>query len=118
MVRLDPDPNNGLDKPSAADAFPVRSVSQSRFVRRLGNGSVSNVEMMTPIALIYMDLADLYVLNTPYLYTDIGGGTPVGRGVPLDNIAAYGVKPSFLSRSVSCTRGLLRHSYAGRSRGV
>jgi mRNA interferase MazF len=37
MVRQDPDPEKGLDKPSAADAFQVRSVSQIRFVRRLGN---------------------------------------------------------------------------------
>ena len=36
MVRLEPEPENGLDKPSAADAFQVRSVAQERFVRRLG----------------------------------------------------------------------------------
>ncbi len=36
MVRLEPDVENGLDKPSAADAFQVRSVAQIRFVRRLG----------------------------------------------------------------------------------
>jgi len=36
MVRLQPDAENGLDKPSAADAFQVRSVSQERFVRRPG----------------------------------------------------------------------------------
>jgi len=36
MVRVEPTPENGLDKPSAADAFQVRSVSQERFVRRLG----------------------------------------------------------------------------------
>ena len=47
MVRLDPDPNNGLDKPSAADAFQVRSVSQSRFVRRLGNISAQALHDVT-----------------------------------------------------------------------
>ncbi len=36
MVRLEPDVENGLAKPSAADAFQVRSVAQERFVRRLG----------------------------------------------------------------------------------
>lgn len=36
MVRVDPTPENGLEKPSAADAFQVRCVSQVRFVRRLG----------------------------------------------------------------------------------
>lgn len=37
MVRVEPTPENGLDKPSAADAFQVRSVSQTRFGRRLGS---------------------------------------------------------------------------------
>jgi mRNA interferase MazF len=31
MVRLEPDRTNGLSKPSAADAFQVRSVAQQRF---------------------------------------------------------------------------------------
>ena len=36
MVKLEPSPSNGLSKLSAADAFQVRSLSQERFVRRLG----------------------------------------------------------------------------------
>ncbi|MGB9777303.1 MAG: type II toxin-antitoxin system PemK/MazF family toxin [Anaerolineae bacterium] len=36
MVRLDPDAENGLTKTSVADTFQVRSVSQERFVRRMG----------------------------------------------------------------------------------
>ena len=36
MVRVDPDDNNGLSKPSAADGLQVRSVSQQRLVKRLG----------------------------------------------------------------------------------
>ncbi|MCP4415009.1 MAG: type II toxin-antitoxin system PemK/MazF family toxin, partial [Chloroflexi bacterium] len=36
MVKLEPTPVNGLSKPSAADAFQVRSVSQQRFARCLG----------------------------------------------------------------------------------
>ena len=36
MVPLNPDDQNGLDKPSAADTFQVRSLSQSRFVQQLG----------------------------------------------------------------------------------
>jgi len=36
MVPLTIDAQNGLDKPSAADTFQVRSLSQSRFVRQLG----------------------------------------------------------------------------------
>jgi mRNA interferase MazF len=36
LVRVDTDPKNGLEKPSAADTFQVRSVAAQRFVRRLG----------------------------------------------------------------------------------
>ncbi|MCX5885577.1 MAG: type II toxin-antitoxin system PemK/MazF family toxin [Proteobacteria bacterium] len=36
MVRIDPDNENGLDKPSSADAFQVRSVAQERFIRQMG----------------------------------------------------------------------------------
>ncbi|MFQ5436296.1 MAG: type II toxin-antitoxin system PemK/MazF family toxin [Anaerolineae bacterium] len=36
MVKLSPTTANGLSKTSAADAFQVRSVSQRRFVRKLG----------------------------------------------------------------------------------
>jgi mRNA interferase MazF len=36
LVRIDPDTANGLSKPSAADAFQIRSVSQARFANRLG----------------------------------------------------------------------------------
>jgi mRNA interferase MazF len=36
MVKLIPDTLNKLSKESAADAFQVRSVSERRFVRRIG----------------------------------------------------------------------------------
>ncbi len=36
MVQIIPDPENGLNKLSAADAFQVRSVAQKRFIQRLG----------------------------------------------------------------------------------
>jgi mRNA interferase MazF len=36
LIRIDPDPQNGLRKTSAADAFQLRSVSTSRFVLKLG----------------------------------------------------------------------------------
>jgi mRNA interferase MazF len=36
MVRIDPNTSNGLRKLSAADAFQIRSVSQARFINRLG----------------------------------------------------------------------------------
>ena len=36
MVRIEPAPANGLSKRSTADAFQVRSVSITRFVRQVG----------------------------------------------------------------------------------
>lgn len=36
MVRIEPDADNGLSKPSASDGLQVRSVSQQRLVKRLG----------------------------------------------------------------------------------
>jgi mRNA interferase MazF len=44
MVPLNPDVQNGLDKLSAADAFQVRSLSQSRFVQQLGRLSETTME--------------------------------------------------------------------------
>ena len=57
MVRLEPDAENGLDKPSAADAFQVRSVSQSRFVRRLGNVSAQGLQDITQALAIVLRIA-------------------------------------------------------------
>jgi mRNA interferase MazF len=36
MVKLEPTPDNGLSKTSMADTFQVRSLSQEKFVRKLG----------------------------------------------------------------------------------
>ncbi len=47
MVKLAPDPENNLDKPSAADAFQVRSVAQERFVSRLGKASQTALRDIT-----------------------------------------------------------------------
>ena len=44
MTRIDPDENNGLTKPSAVDAFQVRSVSVTRFVLYLGTTTEERVE--------------------------------------------------------------------------
>ena len=35
-VRIDPDSNNGLSKPSAVDALQLRGMDTQRFIRRLG----------------------------------------------------------------------------------
>ncbi len=47
MVRLEPSAENGLEKPSAADAFQVRSVAQERFVRRIGKLSSTTMKAIT-----------------------------------------------------------------------
>jgi mRNA interferase MazF len=44
LVRVDPDTTNGLIKPSAADAFQIRSVSQARFVNRIGRISNEHLQ--------------------------------------------------------------------------
>jgi mRNA interferase MazF len=36
MVKIEPNSKNGLTKESSADCFQVRSLSQDRFVKRLG----------------------------------------------------------------------------------
>ena len=36
MVHLNPDADTNLNKPSCADTFQVRSISQRRFIHRLG----------------------------------------------------------------------------------
>lgn len=37
MIKIGPNSKNGLTKDSSADCFQVRSVSQERFVKKLGN---------------------------------------------------------------------------------
>ena len=36
MIKIEPDTKNGLSKDSSADCFQVRSVSQERFIKKLG----------------------------------------------------------------------------------
>ena len=36
MIKINPDGQNGLKKPSSADCFQVRSLSEKRFVRKIG----------------------------------------------------------------------------------
>lgn len=56
MVRLEPDAENGLDKPSAADAFQVRSVAQERLVRRLGKLSDKVMQEITKALAIVLSI--------------------------------------------------------------
>ncbi len=53
MVKVEPDTINNLTKPSAADCFQVRSVSQDRFVRKLGQvGDGKMIEIERALGII------------------------------------------------------------------
>ena len=56
MVRLEPSIENGLTKLSAADTFQVRSVSQQRLIRRLGNLSDAAMEEITNALAIVLSI--------------------------------------------------------------
>ena len=60
MVKLEPASANGLSKLSASDAFQVRSVSQQRFVRRLG---ALSPEVMTAIGRALADVLHIDIVN-------------------------------------------------------
>lgn len=44
MVSIKPDTINNLSKESAADCFQIRSISEERFIRKIGRISSSNLE--------------------------------------------------------------------------
>jgi mRNA interferase MazF len=53
MVRIDPEKSNGLVKPSAADAFQIRSVAQERLVNCIGRVSERNLaEILKAIRVV------------------------------------------------------------------
>jgi mRNA interferase MazF len=44
MVKLDPNSSNKLNKTSAADCFQVRSLSQTRMVRKIGTVTMAKMQ--------------------------------------------------------------------------
>ncbi len=44
MIKINPNPSNGLNKTSSADCFQIRSVSQDRFTKKLGKISKDILE--------------------------------------------------------------------------
>jgi mRNA interferase MazF len=44
MVKMEPNATNGLAKTSAADCFQVRSLSQGRFIKRMGQVSGADLQ--------------------------------------------------------------------------
>lgn len=56
MVRVDPDSANGLSKTSSADAFQVRSVSQQRFVKQLGQLSTALMDEVAKALAVVLSI--------------------------------------------------------------
>ena len=46
MVKLTPNSQNKLKKPSSADCFQVRSLSEQRFVKKIGEIDVNTLEQI------------------------------------------------------------------------
>lgn len=61
MVHLEPGVESSLQKPSAADTFQVRSVSQERFVRRIGKLSEPSMRAIAKAlaTVLSIELSDL-----------------------------------------------------------
>ena len=56
LVRVAPSADNGLEHTSAADAFQVRSVSEARFVRRLGRVAAPDLERLGRAIALVLEL--------------------------------------------------------------
>jgi len=56
MTKIEPNKENGLSKTSSADAFQVRSVSQERFIERLGKVTDENLEEITESLAIVLKI--------------------------------------------------------------
>jgi mRNA interferase MazF len=46
MVKIEPDALNSLAKVSSADCFQIRSVSENRFIKKLGKINASNLRLI------------------------------------------------------------------------
>jgi len=53
MVPINPDATNGLSKASAADTFQVRCLSETRFVKQIGEASATSIKQIeTALAVV------------------------------------------------------------------
>ncbi len=52
MVKIEPNSRNGLTKVSSADCFQVRSVSQERFLKKMGNAIQIMDEIKKSLSLV------------------------------------------------------------------
>jgi mRNA interferase MazF len=58
MIRIDLTTSNGLSKASSADTFQIRSVSQDRFVKRIGKISKEEMEQVLDGIRVVVGLRD------------------------------------------------------------
>jgi mRNA interferase MazF len=56
MVKIEPNPLNGLSKPSCVDCFQVRSISQERLVKKLGAVDETTLQMIKAALKIVFEL--------------------------------------------------------------
>jgi mRNA interferase MazF len=46
MIKINPDTNNNLEKESSIDCFQIRSVSEERFIKKIGFAKKSILEQV------------------------------------------------------------------------
>jgi mRNA interferase MazF len=56
MVKIEPNTTNGLSKTSSADCFQIRSISQERLIKKLGNIDKSTLEEIKEAVRKVLDL--------------------------------------------------------------
>lgn len=56
MIKIVPDSGNGLDKPSAADTFQIRSLAQERLIRKLGHLSEEDMSSITSALALVLSI--------------------------------------------------------------
>ena len=56
MVRVEPTRENGLEKPSCADTFQVRSVAEERFVRNIGELGEEKMTSISEVLKLVLEI--------------------------------------------------------------
>lgn len=57
MVKLEPSTENSLAKVSGVDTFQIRSVSETRLIRKLGQLSESEIQMISQALAVVLSLS-------------------------------------------------------------
>jgi mRNA interferase MazF len=59
MMKIYPDPTNGLSKPSAIDCFQMRCVSQERLLRKIGEIAPDELEQVIDKMAVVIGYQDI-----------------------------------------------------------